>query len=335
MGTRRRWNRNIVLFIVTNLASVACLIWVLRGANIGELRHEIVRLNWRWVAVAMVTGVLVYFWQAWRWNLILQPVQPVSFWRSLCAIYVGLYGSEILPLRAGELIRCYLQAHWNDLPLSVSFASALIERILDGFWLTVCLCLTIRYMPNLPRFIVDSSYILGMIVVTCAGFLGIAMFWRQRTLDALVRVKWLNWAHVLIKDLHLIGHSRYLYFAALVSLPYLVMQTIPIYALLQASRHLDFLTFLQASVIMLILRLSAAVPQAPGNLGTFNVLAVISLTLFHVPRALAHRFSVVLWGGITLPLLVTGFVALAITGVNMGDLHRQARHKMSSRPRDI
>jgi len=44
----------------------------------------------------------------------------------------GLFSNEVLPLRPGELIRSYLQAHWCEVPFSVAFASAIIERLLDG-----------------------------------------------------------------------------------------------------------------------------------------------------------------------------------------------------------
>ena len=39
------------------------------------------------------------------------------------SIYIGLFANELLPLRPGELIRCYLLAHWSDLRLSLTFAS--------------------------------------------------------------------------------------------------------------------------------------------------------------------------------------------------------------------
>ena len=59
----------------------------------------------------------------------------LKFWRIVQAIYIGLFANEVLPLRTGEVIRCYLLAHWNDLRLSLSFASAAVERLIDGFWL--------------------------------------------------------------------------------------------------------------------------------------------------------------------------------------------------------
>ena len=98
--------------------------WALHGVNWHELWEEIRELDWRWVAAAAVADVLVYVIQGWRWSLLLHPIGNASTWSSVRAIYVGLFANEVLPLRAGELIRCFLQARWSNIPTSVTLASA-------------------------------------------------------------------------------------------------------------------------------------------------------------------------------------------------------------------
>ncbi len=46
---------------------------------------------------------------------------------------------------------------------------------------------------------------------------------------------WPRWFNTLIEDLHLIGHSRYLYYSFVISGAYLLAQMLPIYLLVQAS----------------------------------------------------------------------------------------------------
>ena len=41
--------------------------------------------------------------------------RSLPLWRTVQSIYIGLFANEVLPLRVGELIRCYLLAHWNSL----------------------------------------------------------------------------------------------------------------------------------------------------------------------------------------------------------------------------
>lgn len=322
--------RSRIFFVVTNTISLLCLAWTLHGANLGQLRHEIAHLDWRWVALGAFFDVMVYVMQAWRWLLVLKPVTDAPLWNTVRAIYVGLFANEVLPLRAGEIIRCYLLSRWSDLPVSVGLASALIERIFDGVWLVICLFVTMRFV-HLPRQFVVGGYFLAALLVICGVLVGVAMFWKQQTLDYILGAKWLSWVHVLIEDLHLIGHSRYLYYAAAVSLPYILIQVLPIYALVRSYQPLGKVTFLAAFALMVLLRLGAVVPQAPGNVGTFNGITVLGLLLFGVARPVAKRFSIILWAAITIPLLIAGFIAVAITGVKMGELRKDAREHLRIR----
>jgi uncharacterized protein (TIRG00374 family) len=323
--------RRRIFFVVTNVISIICLIWTLYGANLGELRREVVHLDWRWVAAGMVLDVLAFSVQAWRWTLVLKPVADIAAWDGLRAVYVGLFASEVLPVRAaGEVIRCYLLGRWSDIPVSVTLASALIERIFDGVWLVVCLFLATRIV-QLPRQFVAGGYFLASLLLVFAVLLGFAMFYKEQTLDYILGAKGLGWVHVLIKDLHEIGHSRYLYYAATVSLPCILAQTLPIYAFIRAYHHLAGVGLYAAFALMVLLRLGGVVAVTPGNVGAYNGIAVIGLHLFGVAYPVAKRFSIILWTAITIPLLLAGIVAVAASGVNMFDLHKHAQANLKNR----
>ena len=322
--------RTIVLFTVVNVVSIACLIWALHGFNLRRLFYQTAHLHWGWVSLAILSNILMYFVQAWRWSLVLAPVKPVPVWQSARATYIGLYANEVLPLRSGEIVRCYLQALWSDIPISVTLASALIERIFDGIWLIAALFFAIQRVP-LPRFIRTGGISLAVVVAITAILLAIAMFWREQTLDALLNAPRLGWVHTLIEDLHLIGHSRYLYFAFLVSLPCMLLQIVPIYAVLQASRELNKLPMMVSFALMVALRLNSALPQAPGNVGTFQIVASRGLMRFNIAREIALDVSFILWGIVTLPLVAVGFIAVAFTGLKIGQIHRDARSSVRDR----
>ena len=194
-------------------------------------------------------------------------------------------------------------------------------------WLVACLLLSLRIV-HLPARLMVGVYFLGALVIVCGGLIGIAMFWKQQTLDYLLGATWLNWVHVWIEDLHMIGHSRYLYYAGIVSLPYILIQVLPIYALIRAYAPLHGVPLAAAFIVMLITRLGAVLPQAPGNVGTYIFFAAMGLQLFGVPVQIARRFSTILWAGVTIPLLVVGYVAVAVTGIKMGDLHKDAHAQM-------
>lgn len=311
-----------ILLVVTNLASVACLVWVLKGADLGSIGGEIRQMHWGWVAGAVVSDIFVYVLQGWRWSLLLEPVSRVPVIRSVRAIYVGLFANEILPLRTGEIIRCYLQSRWGNLPLSVTLSSALIERIFDGVWLVAYVALVVQLI-HVPKAIQDGGYALMLGVTVLAGVFAWVMFYKKQAQQAVVGSRWAKHLHVLVDDLHAIGNSRSFYFAWLASLPHLVSMTLPIYCAARAF-GLEQIGLGQAAVINLIVRLGTVIPNAPGNLGTYQALAVIGLTLFGIAEAEAKRFSLILWAIVTIPLFLAGFVALSVTGFKIRELQRHA-----------
>ena len=288
-------------------------------------------MSWWWVALAVVADVSVYLWHGVRWQTLLRPVVRLKYWEPVRAIYVGLFANEVLPFRAGEVLRCYLLARNPLLPLSVSFTSALIERVFDGIWLSLCIILMLRYtvFPHSLRYLVDGAYVLGITVLVLALALGVIMFRRHKARAALAgETGWRRQLHVLIDDLEIIGHSRSLWTSFLQSLPYLLLQIIPIYG---ALRGYGFdLSIGVAFVLMIVLRLSTIVPQAPGNLGLFQVVVRETLVkVYNVVPAEAARFSLVLWGMVTLPLLIGGAISLAVTEAKLSELEEAAKAEAS------
>lgn len=340
MGTASQSKRTShIILVVTLILSFGCLVWWMNGVSWTELWEDVRELDWRWVAVAAIADVFVYVVQGWRWDFVLRPVAPVSSWSATGAIFVGLFANEVLPLHAGELIRCFLITRWSKIPISVSLASVLIERIFDGILLIAGLFLSLRYIrhfsPNgaharAMRIISDSSLSLLILIIVVAALLAIAMFWREQTLDALLDAPLFSWAHVFIEDLHRIGHSRYLYFGAGVSVLYLLAQVLPIYAIMQAYGFVT-VSWAQAATLMVLLRLGSVLPQAPGNIGLFQVVSTMVLTMFGVPGAMSRRFALILWAVVTVPLLIVGFIALIASGSRMGDIQRQAEAEMRAR----
>jgi len=303
----------------------------LRDAKLSELRDDFASMDWSWVAVAVAADISVYFWHGFRWMLLLRPVVRVRIAQPVMAIYVGLFANEILPFRVGELLRCFLLSRWTELPFSVALSSAMVERVFDGMWLGGCLVVVLQMIElpgRLGNLVEDAGYGLAFLVLGLGAVLSIGLFLRPKAPPALVREGWHRRFAILRADLAIMGHSRYLILALLQSLPYLLLQVIPIWASARGF-GLD-LSLSAAFVVMVIVRLGTSVPSAPGNLGLFQFLTKEILErVFYIPGPEAARFSLVLWGIVTLPLLVAGFAAMLITESKLGDLHKAARDEAS------
>lgn len=331
MGQKKpRSLRSRILLIVINVASVASLIWTLRGAHLGEFKDDLRSMDWWWVGLAVAADICVYLWHGVRWRTLLRPILRLKYWEPVRAIYVGLFANEVLPFRAGEVLRCYLLARNPDLPLSVSLTSGLIERVFDGVWLSLCIVLMVRWtpIPHGLHYLVDGGYVLAGIVLAVGIVVAVAMFLPHRTHAMLAGTGWQKQFRILMDDLELMGHSGSLVMSFLQSLPYLLLMVIPIYA---SFRGYGFDLPLDAAfALMVILRLGTVVPQAPGNLGLFQFLVKESLVkIFNVVPDEAARFSLLLWGIVTLPLLVAGALSLGVTEAKLSDLNEAAQAERS------
>jgi uncharacterized membrane protein YbhN (UPF0104 family) len=127
----------------------------------------------------------------------------------------------------------------------------------------------------------------------------------------------------VVEGLHLMGNARTLTGATLISLVYLFLQIVSVYALMRAYA-LD-LSFWAAAGVLTIVRFGTVVPNAPGNVGLFQAACVLALGLFDVEQNDAKTFSFVMFFALTVPLLLGGALAVAMTGLNLGELHNRAR----------
>jgi glycosyltransferase 2 family protein len=303
--------------------SAICLLWVLHGYNYSELIPAIRTLDWWWVTAAVLCDLSVYFIHGIRWNTLLEPVAKLPLMRTVQAIYIGLFANEVLPLRVGELIRCYLLAHWNDLNLSVAFASAALERLIDGFWMLVAFLVTTIFVKSIPKDLTIVVVLMGILVLAGAAALVWVVKHKQHAHTVIRESKWAAALRHVVEGLHLMGNRRTLLRTTLISLVYLMLQYLTVYMLMRAYL-LDY-SFWVAAGVLTIVRLFTVVPNAPGNIGLANVATVMAMKLFDLGDNDAKTFSIILFGALTLPLLVGGAIATALTGSRIGEIRDRAR----------
>ena len=329
-GGRRRfpsWVGSVIVYAI----SVGCLLWVYHDfdwkAELPRFRH----IHWLWIAVAVFSDILVYVSQAWRWNLLLSPIARLPLWRSVQAIYVGLFANEVLPFRSGEIIRCYLQGVWNKIPVPLVLSSAMIERLVDGVWLVLGFALT-AMVVDLPDPVEFGGYALAGLVLLLGGLVAFAVLNKDFAHHVVTRHRWSELFRSIVEGLHIMGKSRSFGASILASIVYLGLQLIPVHAMIRGY-GLD-LSVADSAVVLVVIRLSTVVPGLPGNLGLFNAAAFTALhTMLGVDSQTAKSLSAVMFFIITVPLLAAGSIALAATGVKIREVYANAhRH---ARPRAI
>jgi uncharacterized protein (TIRG00374 family) len=332
---QERSSRSGLTLLVYAFAA-GCLIWVFHDFQWGDFLQNLESIHWGWVALAIFFDVASYVCQGARWNYVLQPLRAPSLYHATQAIYVGLFTNQILPFRGGEVLRAFLISRRMELPFSVVLGSVAIERLLDGIWLTAGLGVAAWLLP-LPSIIERGAQLLGLVILAGTVVLVLVLAAGLRVTHALERTRagrrrvlsiFLHFLDRLLEGLRQIGHSASLYRALAASLVLLVTQILAVWAMMEAY-GLDY-SFWVASAVLLILHLGTAIPNAPANLGSFQLSSVIALSLFGVDKATAAQFSIVMFVMLTVPLLLVGALAVLQSGLSVREIRHHVRRNFES-----
>jgi glycosyltransferase 2 family protein len=309
--------------------AVACLVWVFHDVQVGRLLDSMTSVNWWWVALAIVFDILSYTCQGWRWQLLLKPVGDISLIRTTQAIYAGLFTNEVLPMRFGELVRAYLVSRWARIGFAATIPSMVVERLLDGVWLAIAIGLTAICVP-LPKDLIEAGDVLGVVVLVATGLFIYIILRKEKTYTERAGEQASGWKLLsriskfmgrLASELHQIGTSRLIYPALILSLAFLLLQALA-YWLIMWGYGLK-LSFLVGFVVLLVVHLGTAIPNAPANVGTYQFFTVVGLGLFGIDKTLATGFSIVVFVLLTVPLWVIGFFALSRSGMTLTEIKNE------------
>jgi uncharacterized membrane protein YbhN (UPF0104 family) len=119
----------------------------------------------------------------------------------------------------------------------------------------------------------------------------------------------------LANGFHDIGSTHGLYLAALLSAGMLACQVLALWFMALACRI--ELPLAAGAIVLLVVRLGTAIPNAPANIGSFQFFCVLALTLVGVEKTVAAGFSVVYFLVLTVPLWIIGLLAISRTGMSL------------------
>src|SRR5512140_1599952 len=303
--------RGAVARLVPWVVAAAGLAWALHGLKPAQLLSDLGHVTWGLVPVAIALDLLGYVAQAWRWNQLLTPVGAPGIRVTLQAIYAGLFVNEIVPVRFGELVRAWLVRRAGAVDLPGVFATLLLERLFDGFWLALGLGIVAILLP-LPPQLAEAGDLLGIIVI--AGALIFAfLLWRARRRSETTAEG--GWFVKLMHHLGRIGFHRSTWAALAISILIPILEGLAMWVLVEA--YGIKLPLVAGLAVFILVQMVTALPNAPGNIGTWQALCVLALGLFQVDRARAASFSISGWVILTLPLLLFGSIALSRAGLSL------------------
>lgn len=134
----RPFYRQVVKFFLFFGIS-AFLFWlVYRDQDWSELEKALKEdVNYTWVGVAIVFGILSHVSRALRWQLMTRSMgYPLRFMNSFMGIMVGYFANIAIP-RMGEFTRCGVVSRYEKIPFPNLLGTVVTERIIDMIILLV------------------------------------------------------------------------------------------------------------------------------------------------------------------------------------------------------
>jgi uncharacterized protein (TIRG00374 family) len=321
----KRWQ-----FWVGLALSGGFMYWALRGLGLSEIWEPLKSARYWW----LLPGVGVYFigvWvRSWRWHYLLRPVKPVSTRKMFPIVAIGYMGNNIYPARAGEVLRAVVLKRKEEIPISASLATVIVERIFDG---VVMLGFVFLNLPELATLTGTSGFIgnIQNLALWGAGaFLGALLIFilaamfpvpAEKVIAKLtgiflperIREKVLDISSKFLSGLEALRSPREALMVLLTSIVIWLLETGKYWFVMQAF---DFqVSFFALMLMNGIVNLATTIPSAPGYIGTFDAPGIAVLSAFGVDQGIAAGYTLVLHAALWLPITLLGAYYMIKEGI--------------------
>ena len=312
----KRWQ-----FWLGILISGLFLYLALRGLQLQDVLGALRGARYAW----LIPGVMVYFMgvivRAWRWQYLLKPVKSIPFKQSFEIVTIGYMGNNIFPARLGEVLRAVVLKRREDVPVSASLATIIVERVFDGVVMLAFVFLNLGALSALEGSSGFVGSIQSLAIWGAAIFLGVlatfllaAMFpeptrkiatWlAERLVPERFREKLLGIGFKFLNGLEALRSPREALMIFLTSVVIWLFETCKYWFVMHAF---DFqVSFFALMLMNGIVNLATTIPSAPGYVGTFDAPGIAVLEAFNVEKAVAAGYTLVLHVALWFPITALG-----------------------------
>ncbi len=330
------------------------LVWTI---EFNDLVRALKEANYLYLVPAVVIYFVGIYFRAVRWRYILSPVGRFPAKRLYPVVVMGYAANNVLPARAGELVRAYYMAQRERFSGSTALATIGVERIYDSLTLFVITTLSALLLLLTGAFgTVGESYrttgillaagaaailVTGLVVITVIAT-------NSRTLPVLdhiiarlpegIRPRLRELAVSFIQGLSILSSPRQHGVMFLLSLP-VWLSEIAVYLTVAYSfglqEHLGSHLNLALAIVLVTgtSNLATAVPVSIGGIGPFELIAQQTLGAVGVDAALAASYALVvhlvaLW----LPVNLAGLGFMWRENLSLTQMASASPEKLESRP---
>lgn len=319
--------------ILVGLAvSAGLLLYLFWNVDLRAIGAHLAKTDWGWLTLSMGFNLVSIWVRARRWFYLFPPgARPAGLFS---AVMIGYMGNNLLPLRAGEIVRVYVvarrgQRFWTTL------ATLVVERVLDALAVVLILAGLLLAIP-VPRELQWAALVFLSADLAIMAILAVMATAPQR-LQGLIRTASRRWPPLetrLSKILDTFTEGL----QGVSTLPHLipiiawsaaiwVLWALGIWVALWAA-HLD-LPMAAAWAVLAFVGLGVSLPSSPGFVGVIQAATVLALALFSVPHTEALSFSLLLHASQFVPVTAAGLILLIVEQVSLAEVTQGLRKPAS------
>jgi uncharacterized protein (TIRG00374 family) len=276
-----------------------------------------------WIAASIAATLLTYVARAFRWHILLNPLKSVSIGSLISTNLLGFSAIYLLG-RPGELVRPVWLSQREGIPLTASFATIIVERVLDILMLIALfgLALLVVELPSAAEQTVTLMKSAAWTMVAGSAGAIVVMFFLRSNINWIVRFVRFEKVALLLKNfaegLSFLDRPKSFVFALAHSALVWALIVLQFWFMLLGMKF-DF--SISAATLIMVGTAVGSLAQVPGIGGGFQAgYAFCMTTFFAVPAEQAIATSLIAWVCSYVPTVIAAGLYMVSHGLSLKDL---------------
>ena len=323
-------NRQLWIGIVGTALFLGLFFW---RTDLEDMVDKLAEANYWWFAPAIAVWFISAWFRSLRWRYLLHPIANLSTQTLYPVVVIGYMANNLLPARAGELVRAYIMGERHRLSIMATLGTIAVERLVDGLVLVVFLIAVGAFVGLSQELGILAAAMSATFVVVLVLFLFVASSQERaerwlarllRFLPARTQERGKQWASSFIAGLGAL-QSPWRIAAVLVTSVVAWALEATMYFMVGVSFDLGeaFPIFMMVAAAA---NLAITLPSTSGGIGPFEFFTKETLDFVGVSRGTAGAYAVALHALVLLPVVAAGLLFLWVINLSLAEtLRRQAR----------
>jgi glycosyltransferase 2 family protein len=330
-------------FLIGILISVFFIYLIVRQLDFNGLLLAMKSANYIYLFPLVLVFPSNLLIRAIRWRYLVNPLKErVGILSLFSATSIGFMVNMLLPGRIGEFVRAIVLGYKEKISKTASFATIVVERLIDGFSILAILALILPFVTFPEESGVIGKYLKTAVYLSFLFYLIVLVFLIFLKKD---RLRVISWIQVMLFFLPHRMKDRIVQvmdsFASGLKVLENGTHIIPIviisFAVWLSVALINFMVFksfyltlpLYAPVFLVVIQAVGAMFPSPGFIGPFHYASIQGMIFFSVSKEVAAGAALIMHASFFFPAIVLGFIFLWKENLSFSEIKKVKKEGLS------